>query len=200
MAKIKRYFRKSLGYRRGNRRWRNFSKYNYNNVKIDVNFHVQYPSENGDPVIYFGPSTSAKAYGLATLLSNHSDWSTYKPLYQLYKLKGIRFECTPMSCNAGQEGITQSSGIYMGWCITTVGSDPLSTFWLTQTDRAVVLNPLGKTVKYWSTYGMQDDWKLTTTDLVGNIGVYSDEKSTLSTGPIWHVKCTLYICCKMANK
>lgn len=200
MAKTRRYFRKSLGYRKGNRRWKNFSKYNYNHVKIDINFHIQYPTANGEPVIYFGPEVSAKAYSVASLLNDHSDWTVYKPLYQMYKLKGIRFECTPMPCNAGQEGVTQASGVYLGWCASIVGSDAYNTSWLKDTDRAIVLNPLAKTVKYWSMYGYQDDWKLVTDNLGGNISVYSDETSTLSAGPVWHVKVIMYLSCKMANK
>lgn len=202
MARARRYFR-SLGrryYKRGSRRWRNFSKYNYNNVKIDCNFHIQYPGVNGEPVIYFGESTSAKYYSIGTLLNDHSDWTTYKPLYQLYRLRGIKFECTPMCCNAGQDGITQSSGVYLGWCISQIGQDANVTSWLADTDRAIVLNPLQKTVKYWSTFGMQDDWKTSGTNLGGNVSVYSSETSTLNTAPVWHVKCTFYMSCKMANK
>ena len=196
----KRYSYRFRSYRKTSRRWRNFSKYNYNNVKIDTNFHVQYPSENGKPVIYYGQNVSAVQYPTATILNDHSDWASFKPLYQFYKLRGIRFECTPMSCNAGGDGITQSSGVFLGWCLTQVGDNPNVTAWLRETDRSIVLNPLQKTVKYWSTFGMQDDWKTTSTNLVGNISVYSDETATLNTAPIWHVKVTYYICCKMANK
>ena len=199
-AARRRYLPYNLGYRYSSRRWRNFSKYNYNNVKIDVNFHIQYPSANGEPVIYFSSEVSAKAYAIASLLNDHSDWATYKPLYQMYKLKGIRFECTPMSRNVSQEGITQSSGVYLGWCADIVGSDAYNTSWLKDTERAIVLNPLAKTVKYWSMYGLQDDWKLITDNLGGNISVYCDETSTLSTGPVWHVKAIMYLSCKMANK
>ena len=187
-------------YRKSSRRWRNFSKYNYNNVKLDVNFHVQYPTQNGEPVILFGVNTFAKYYTIGSLMNDHSDWTSFKPLYQFFKLKGLRFECTPMSCNAGGDGIIQSSGVYLGWCLTQVGSDQSNTKWLTETERAVVLNPLQRTVKYWSTYGMQDDWKTIATNLGGNISVYSDETATLNTAPVWHVKVTLYVACKMANK
>lgn len=196
----KRYSYRFRSYRKTTRRWRNFSKYNYNNVKIDCNFHVQYPATNGAPVIYFGQNVANKVYSLGDLLNDHSDWSSYKPLYQLFKLKGIRFDCTPMSCNAGGDGITQSSGVYLGWCLTYVNSDVNNTSWLTETDRSIVLNPLQKTTKYWSTFGMQDDWKTVNTTLGGNLALYSDETSTLNAGPIWHVKVTFYICCKMANK
>lgn len=201
MARFRRYF-KSLGRRKyKSRRWRNFSRYNYNNVKIDCNFHVQYPQSSGFPQIFFSSDTgmSGKYFSLGNLLEQHSDWATYKPLYQLYRLRGIKLEATPMSCNAGQEGITQSSGVYLGWCIVPIGEQN-QTEWLTTTDRAMVLNPLQKTSKYWSTFGMQDDWKTTTMTLGGNLSVYSSESSTLNTAPIWHVKATFYISCKMANK
>ena len=196
----KRYSYRFRSYRRTSRRWRNFSKYNYNNVKVDCNFHIQYPESNGAPVIYFGTNVSAKAYLLGSLMQDHSDWNNFRPLYQLFKLKGIKFECTPMSCNAGGDGITQSSGVYLGWCITNVNSDISNTSWLPDTERAIVLNPLQKTTKYWSMYGMQDDWKTINTSLQGNVAVYSSETATLNTAPIWHVKMTFYVVCKMANK
>ena len=196
----KRYF-KSLGrrYYRKSRKWRSFSRYNYNNLKIDCNFHVQYPTNTGEAVIYFSDSVNNKYYGLGQILDK-TDWVTFKPLYQFFRVRGIRFDCTPMSCNAGQEGITQSSGVYLGWCLTNVGSDASQTSWLTDTDRAIVLNPLQKTTKYWSTFGAQDDWKTTSTSLSGNISVYSSETSSLNAAPVWHVKATFYISVKMANK
>ena len=200
MARKRYTFRKSLGrYRYSSKRWRTFSRYNYNNLKLECNFHIQYPSSNGDPIMYFGPNVQAKFYTMADIFAK-SDWTTFKPLYQMYKLKGLRFECTPMPCNAGNENVTQSSAVWLGWALSQVGDASENTQWLTTSDRSMVLNPLAKTVKYFSTWGAQDDWKLTSTNLLGNVCVYSDEKSTLNAGPVWHCKLTLYVVVKMANK
>lgn len=200
-----RYFRRSLGrryyYRNwGSKRWRNFSKYNYTNVKLDISFHVQYPSSStGAPQIFFTSQTAANSYAFGTLLKDHSDWLTIKPLYQLYKLKGVRFECTPMSCNAGQEGITQSSAVYLGFAYS-LPTELTGTSWLQYTERSLVLNPLQKTTRYWSNFGAQDDWKTINTELGGQVAVYSSETSTLNAAPIWHVRMICYVCCKLANK
>lgn len=199
-----RYFRRSLGrrYYRNytTRRWKNFSKYNYSNVKIDISFHVQYPSTDGAPQIYFAPGNAAVSYSFGALLRDHSDWSNIKPLYQLYKIRGLRFECTPMSCNAGQEAISQSSGVYLGFAYSLPTELSGNTSWLQYTERSIVLNPLQKTTKYWSNFGAQDDWKAINTELGGLVAVYCPEQSKLESAPIWHVRMVCYMTCKLAMK
>ena len=186
--------------RSGTRRWRKWSKYNYGNVKVDIAFHVQYPSSNGSPVIYFttGSGNSASYFNLSTMMNDHSDWSNFKNLYQYWKLRGIKFEATPMSCNAGNENITQSSGIYLGYKMIT--ESETTTSWLQYTDKSFVLNPLQKTSRYFNNFGGQDDWKLTSSVLTGVVACYSGETSTLNTGPVWHVRMTLYIGVKLGLK
>ena len=73
----KRYSYRFRSYKRSSRRWRNFSKYNYNNIKVDSNFHIQYPSENGKPVIYYGQNVSAVQYGHGSIIGCNSS-ATYK--------------------------------------------------------------------------------------------------------------------------
>lgn len=196
----RRYSYRFRSYRRSNRKWKAFSKYNYANVKLDINFHIQYPENSGPVTIYFGQNVAARYYGIGSLMNDHcSDWLTYKTLYQFYKLRGIKFECTPMCSNAGNENVTQSAGVYLGYCLVTP-SDQTNTSWLENTDKAFVVNPLQKSVKYFNNYGSSDDWKSVNTALGGNFSVYSSESSTLTAGPIWHVRAILYVTMKMANK
>lgn len=204
-----RFFRRSLGRRsyyssRGSRRWRNFKRYNYQNLKIDTNFHVQYPETEGSPELFY--SNTANNHGaylaLDGMLNQHSDWPTFKPLYQLYRIKGFRIEATPMPGNAGGEGITQSSGVYFGFAMSTwnsISTDGTSS-WLQYTDKSFVLNPLQKTTKYFSLYGMQDDWKISGATISAVFATYSSENSTLNAAPVWHIKMTIYIQTKLANK
>ena len=202
-----RYYRRRYSYRfryrRSSRRYRTFAKYNYTNLKIDCSFHVQFPGSNGAPQIYFTNSQggAAQYYSIGDLLKDHSDWTTLRSNYQLYRLRGIRFEATPMSCNASTSQITQSSGVYLGFAYALFpGIDDAGQSWLQYTERSMVLNPLQKVVRYWSCFGAQDDWKTITTDLGGRVAVYSAETATLDTGPIWHVRAIFYMSCKIANK
>lgn len=203
----RRYYRYSLGrrsyYRRGSRRWRNFSKYNYSNVKIDCSFHVQFPRDSAAPVMYFteGAGNSATYFSIGSLMKDHTDWSNFKSLYQLYRLRGLRFECTPMSCNVNNEQVTQSSGVYLGFAYANFpGIDDGGNSWLQYTERSLVLNPIQKVTRYWSCYGAQDDWKTINTDLGGRVAVYSAENATLDTGPVWHIRLVFYVTCKISNK
>lgn len=194
-------------YRRYNRysyyRWRRYAKYNYLNAKIDFSGDIVFPTQAGQPV--FSGNNAASMLFSNLLYGSGSEFTKYSIIFMYYRLKGIRMEFTPSAGNASLATITHTKPVYVGFNMDNASENTggvsgiLASF--ANSDKAVMLNPLQKTAKYWSLYGGQDDYKLcnSVSGLSGLIGVYTSENATDNSGPAWSYRITLYILYKSAR-
>ena len=180
-------------YRRSytSRRWRRYRKYNYFTAKIEFDGDLVFPTSSGQPKFSAGDNT---AWGIGNALANNADFKRYIAIFQMYRIRGIRFEFTPTAGNSSIATITHTKPIYVGWNVTGTAEEIISM--LKYSDKAILLDPLNKVTKYWSMWGYQDDWKIAQGLLAGYIAAQTDENATDNTGPAWSYRITFYVAFK----
>ena len=171
MAKKKSYWPKYRRYGYSSRKWRSFQKYNYFNAKIEYNDTIAFPT-NSNPIAMVDANASTASLG--ALIDNSADFQRLKPVFTFYRLRGMRIEITPTARNLNNDSINYARQCYFAF--TLQGDVTLAL--AKNTDKGLILNPIAKSTKYWNVYGMQDDWKTVSTQLAGNLGVFSDINST----------------------
>lgn len=174
-----------------NRRWRRYRKYNYFTAKIEFDGDLVFPSAGGQPVF---SQTNSSSLSIGTYLASNNDFQKYTSIFQMYRVKGIKFDFTPTCGNSSITTITHTKPVYVGWNITGTSADIISS--IKYSDKAIMLNPLSPNVKYWSMWGFQDDWKITQGQLAGYIVANTAEDATDNTGPAWSYRITLYVAFK----
>ena len=192
MAKKKSYWPKYRRYGYSSRKWRSFQKYNYFNAKIEYNDTIAFPT-NSNPIAMVDANASTASLG--ALIDNSADFQRLKPVFTFYRLRGMRIEITPTARNLNNDSINYARQCYFAF--TLQGDITLAL--AKNTDKGLILNPIAKSTKYWNVYGMQDDWKTVSTQLAGNIGVFSDINSTSAAGPTWSMHITFYLTFKYAK-
>lgn len=189
-------------------KWRRFRRYNYFSAKIDISGDLVFPPSStsvGQPRMSTSGSGGTLPYQFlnTVLSSSNNEFKRFGEIFTFFKLKGLRFEFTPTAANASLSTITHTKPVYFGFDFTQSSTTEAVNASIQQfptNDKAFILNPLEKTTKYYSTWGMQDDYKLVTSGLAGFIGAYSAEGATDNTGPAWSYRITFYVLFKYAKQ
>ena len=192
MAGKKRIYRRWNQWNR--RRWKRWNRYNYLPVKIDVSGDLVFPSgSSGQPKF---SNSDGQIINFESFFGTGSEFAKYKDMFTYYRVAGIRLDFVPAPGN-GSADMTHTKPVYVGWFLTGQSTDNIPN--LPFSDKAMLLNPLQRTTRYWSFHGAQDDYKTMATTFSGYTAVYTAENATDNTGPAWSYRMTLYCLLKLVK-